>query len=167
MCGLQCGAKRIEQIGRLAERGGTAFGWFPDQMTTPEVQRIGQPYRLPYLQSEFSTAISCKARHHGHASLLDRQAPLKGMIIVWSFRLMPRLPLEAARAEAVHIAQGHALAADLLLRLVYIPSAIRVEPCRSSVSWGPTKTTSPCHSSQAESQRQRKAQAPCLKTAFE
>ncbi|CAE7241849.1 unnamed protein product [Symbiodinium sp. CCMP2592] len=184
--GLQCGARRVEQIGRLAERRGDYIRLVPGPDDKPEVQRIGQPHRLPYLQSEFSTLISCKAKRPGHASLLECHGVL--LTVKWVVRNAQRhhhrvVILVDAKAAIGSVSKGrssaraaralrrvlrsiaaHALAADLLLRLVYIPS----ESNPADLPSRGVRRKRP-HPATAAKQRamQRKAQTPRLKTTLE
>ena len=133
-----CDSKIAVADCRLAERRGDHVRLYCEQGDTPEISRLGTPHRLPYKQSDFKTVISSKARWSAHSGVLEAHAYLLGL--KWVCRHPEKHHCKIIDAKVVIGAAGkgrssaralrtvlrsiaaHCLAADLLPRLVYIPS---------------------------------------------
>ena len=137
---LRCGREESERVGRLADKRGdyiklhgTPDDCFPD--------RLGQPHLLNYHKTDFTTVISKQAKWYGHAALLEAHALL--LAVKWAVRsvsnhghrLVVLVDAKAVLGAAVkgrtssrmlrgvlRTLAAYALATNLLLRLVYIPS---------------------------------------------
>ena len=137
----QCGKHLAEKVGRLSERRGDYVRLEHSAEDPPEVERLGTLYRLPLKKTDFKQLISCKARWAGHSGLLECHGVL--LSVKWIARSRRRhhhravLLVDAKTAigsvakgrssarslkRVLRSIAGHALAADLLLRLVYIPT---------------------------------------------
>ena len=138
---LECGRKQVEKIGRLSERRGDYVRLLVEENDEPEKTRCGKPHRLAFKKSAFKTLISSKAKWQAHSGLLECHGVL--LTVKWICRSRARhhrraVILVDAKTALGSISKGrssaralrrtlrstaaHCLAADLLLRLVYIPS---------------------------------------------
>ena len=138
---LECGQKQVEQVGRLSERRGDYVRLLLGAGDEPELTRCGTPHRLPFKKSAFRTLIRSKARWQAHSGLLECHGVL--LTVKWICRSRARhhkraVILVDAKTALGSISKGrssaralrrvlrstaaHCLAADVLLRLVYIPT---------------------------------------------
>ena len=138
-----CGCSKAEaaEVCRLAERRGDYVRLTPEEDDDAYVPRIGKPRQLGYTQRDFTTVISAKARWRAHSGVLEAHAFL--LALKWVCRHPKKhghkLPfLIDAKVVVGAVTKGrssarslrtclrsiaaHVMAANLLPRLVYIPS---------------------------------------------
>ena len=163
-----CGCDRhiAASVCKLAERRGDYVRLTPGPGDAPEVDRLGNPKRLPHTQLEFKTIISAKARWSAHSSVLEAHGYLLGL--KWLARHAAKhhhkVPFlvdakavigaatkgrSSARAlrTVLRSSAAHCLACDILPRLVYIPSESNPadQPsrgCKNKPSRRPQRVTS-------------------------
>ncbi|CAE7263216.1 unnamed protein product, partial [Symbiodinium necroappetens] len=136
-----CSATEAGNVCRLAERRGDYVRLTPGPEDPPEVGRLGQPHRLRFSQADFVTVMSCKAKGQAHSGVLEAHAYL--LSLKWIARKAANHHHKAALLLDAKVVVGAAskgrssaralrtvltaaaattLAADLLPRIVYIPS---------------------------------------------
>jgi len=153
-----CPPVMAEAVGWLAERRGDYIRFFPDENSQPAKDRIGNPYRIPFRQSQFRIAISKKATWKAHSGILEAHGLL--LALKWLLRTPKhfhhRLPiLIDAKAVLGAAAKGRTsapgvrrtirhigaltMATNSLLRLVYVPSEDNPADAPSRGLRGPRK----------------------------
>ena len=136
----RCSSSESAQVCRLAERRGDYVRLCPSE-TIVEVSRLGQERRLKQKETDFSTVVSAKAKWKAHSGVLEANAYLLGL--KWVARqaskhhhkvpfLVDAKVVVGAASKGRSSARGlrtclrnaaaHSLAADLLPRIIYIPS---------------------------------------------
>ena len=141
VCACKCRRKEAAEVCRLAERRGDYVRLTADPADPGEIPRLGQPHRLRLKQKDFRVIISKKARWQAHSGVLEAHAYL--LALRWLARQPSKhhrkVPLlvdakavigaatkgrSSARAlrTVLRAAAAHVLAADVLPRIVYVPS---------------------------------------------
>ena len=136
----RCSPTEAAEVCRLAERRGD-YVRLTANSEEVEVPRLGKPTLLKCAQADFTTVISSKAKGKAHSGVLETHGFLLGL--KWVVRSAKhhhcKIPfLVDAKAVVGAVAKGrssarafrtllraiaaYTLAADVLLRLVYIPS---------------------------------------------
>ena len=141
VCAAECSQLDAFQVCNMAERRGDFVRLTTSASDPVEVPRLGKPRRLPIKQQDFKTVVSCRARWPGHSGVLEMHGYMLGL--KWAARHPRRhhrkIPfLVDAKAVVGAAAKGrssvrsflkilrsaaaYTLAADILPRIVYIPS---------------------------------------------
>ena len=128
-------------FGRWAELRGDYIRLFPREGDPVEKSRIGNPRRIDLAQGDFTHVISSRARWNAHSSALEAHGV--ALVVRWATRNAVthhrRIPLLVdAKAVVGAATKGRSssgilrgplralaamtLAADMLLRIIYIPS---------------------------------------------
>ena len=136
-----CSSSEATDVCRLAERRGDYVRLDSGPGDLPEVARLGKPHYIKQTRERFKTVISCKARWSAHSGVLEAHAYL--LALRWIARRAcnhhHKAPLlvdakvvvgaatkgrSSARAlrRVLRAAAATTLAADILPRIVYIPS---------------------------------------------
>lgn len=129
------------EVCRLAERRGDFVRLTVDPLDHTEVSRLGKPHRLRHTQRDFKTVICARAKWQAHSGVLEAHAYL--LALKWASRCVShhhcKVPFlidakvvigaaskgrSSARAlrTVLRAAAAVTLAADILPRLIYIPS---------------------------------------------
>ena len=141
VCACDCSLEEAAEVCRMAERRGDYVRLTADAHDPGEVPRLGRPRRLKLHRKDFKTIISAKARWKAHSGVLETHGYL--LALKWTTRQTAlhhcKIPfLVDAKAVLGAVTKGrssaralrtllrgsaaHALAANILPRLVYIPS---------------------------------------------
>lgn len=147
---VKCSVGAVSRLGRLSERRGDFVRVHKNAGEEPEKSRLGVPHRLVFGKKEFRTIVSSRAKWKAHSSTLEGHALL--LTLKWLARsrlkhhkkvviLVDAKAVLGAAAKGRTSAPGmrsviraigaHALACDLLVRLVYIPSEDNPADCPS------------------------------------
>ena len=138
---LRCGREIAAGVGRKAERRGDYVRFQRDEEEPVPMPRLGKPHHLPFHQRDFTPLISCRARWQAHSGVLEAHGLL--MTVRWYTRTRrhqhTRIPIlvdakvvlgcavkgrSSSRAlrGILRALAAHQLGADILLRLVYVPT---------------------------------------------
>lgn len=137
----RCGEEVCAAVGRLGEKRGDFVRLSKVEGDAPEAPRLGVPHRLDLRFSDFTAVISTRARWKAHFGALEMHALL--LAVRWLLRKPGRFHHRAPILVDAKVVTGAAskgrssagalrgplralaallLSADVLLRLVYIPS---------------------------------------------
>ena len=138
---LRCSAALVEKVGSLAEKRGDFVRFFPDPADPVPPDRLGNPHKLPVSKSDFRVAIAAKARWQAHSGILEAHGLLlavKRLLRTQKHFHRRLVVLIDAKAVLGAATKGRTsapcirgvlrrlgatlLAANCLLRLVYVPS---------------------------------------------
>ena len=136
-----CSRECARHLCGLAEKRGDYVRLFPAPGDPPVVDRLGIPHNLDLSLHDFTDVLSHKAKWQAHSSVLEAHGLLLG--IRWAVRAArrhhSRLPVlvdakavlgaaskgrssSSALRGSLRALAANVLAADILLRLIYVPS---------------------------------------------